>query len=469
MLKLAKILRYGLTPLLLVLLLGESQPLAALDYAAGKAMGSANSALSRGIFCIGVNPANLGLASPYRTYFSVGSFSYQITNNFYNLASGQIYGGQDLAANNRRLQDKFLSELPEDGWRLNWLGDIALPLANFSVGNKAFTTRIISTADFYISRPVLDVIFGGMTKGERYQLDLRCDAMTAVEYAYSMAIPYEKMAIGLSLKYLHGIGYYGLDPAHSTGILQVDTANFVLYGSGDYYFRESYAGRGFGIDFGLAFTNLQGWDFGISFLNVGEYIQWNSETVLSKTFKDGILKYMGSQVKSWPFKNSDLKLDFSGEDFHYTFQIDSINGQALFRGDSTYGSIFRSQATTLDDTAQFRLRIPLVLKIGLARQLSNNLTAGLDFTASFEDRLYFRKGWRMGLGCEYRYLPKIPLRLGIAFGDLSGWEFDIGSGFKLGVIHFDWALGFHRGIWAHTARGLTFALGAYITGKEQRK
>jgi hypothetical protein len=441
----------------------------AYEYAAGKALGGADATRTRGIFCVGINPANLGLPTPYRYSFLIGGINYQLTNNFFNLATGQVYSGQDLTVADGRLQQRFLGDLPEEGWRLTWVGDIGLPLLNLSIGNQAFTTRVISSADFYVSRPVLDVIFGGLQKGQRYELDLRCDAFTAVEYGFTMAIPYDRMAVGITLKYLHGLGYYGLDPQQTQGYLLVDTANFLVHGGGDFYFRESYAGRGFGIDVGLAFTDLDGWDLGLSLLNLGELIQWNAETVLSKVFQDFWLVGMGKQIKTWPFRNSDLKLDFKGKSFRYTFQIDSLNGHQLFRSDSAYGDYFHSRRTTLNDTNRFSVRVPAVLRISAARDFGKKISTGIDLTASFDDRFYFHKGWRVGLGCEYRYFPKLPLRVGLVLGGLAGWEFNIGSGYRIGPVVLDYAIGFNRGFWLHTLKGINFALGAYFTAKGSSK
>lgn len=435
------------------------------EYAAGMGMGGADAALTRGILAVGVNPANLGLPTTARWSVLLGGFNSHLSNNFFHLAAGQIYTGKDLSRDQGKLQRRFLSELPADGWRLTWVNELYLPLLNFSLGNKAFSSRIINCADFYISRPVLDILFGDMRKGERYNLDLRCDAMTAVEYTYTMAVPFDNMALGMSLKYLQGIGYYGLDPRRSTGFVYVDTARFLLYGEGDYYLRQSYAGRGFGIDVGIAFTNLQGWDLGISLLNLGEQIRWNSETFLSKVLKDFGLQYMGTQVKYWPFQNSDLKLDFKGESYRYTFHIDSLNGDRFFRGDSSYGDYWHSRRRITNDTSTFSVRMPVVLRISAARNFGKDLTAGIDLTASFADRFYYYTGWRLALGCEYRYFTRMPLRLGLVAGGMSGWEFDIGSGIHLGALSIDYALGLHRGTWIHTAQGVSLEVGVHYSGK----
>jgi len=429
-----------------------------------KALAGANSAVTRGFLCVGQNPANLGMSTPYRTYFQAFGINYYITNNFYSLETGRHFG-RDLTADDGALQAEFLRKLPTDGWRFDNGFNSALPFVNFSLGNKALTTNLIYTNDLYLSRPVLDVVFGGVEKGKLYQLDMRWDAMTAIEYAYSMAIPYENIAVGLSLKYLQGLGYYGLDPRYNTGQIVVDTARFLLCGDGEYYFRESYAGRGYGADIGIAVEDVYGWNMGISLLNIGESVKWNSETMISKVLKDLALRLMGQQLRSGLIKTSDIKLDFKGEDFRYRFTIDSLNAEKLFRGDSTFQALLQSNKRITRDSTVFRVPLPLVLKIGLARRIQPNLLMALDFTASFSDRFGYTRSWRSAVGFEYTPLPRTPLRVGLAVGGLSGWEFDIGSGLAWGPLHVDWAFGFHRGVWAHTAQGVNFSLGAYLTGK----
>jgi len=446
-------------------------PLFAQNYsdAVDQALGGANTANSRGIFCIGHNPANLGLSSQYRTYVNLFGANYYITNNFYSLESGTHYGGQDLTADNGKLQDEFLNSLPEEGWRYNTGFSVPLPLANLSIGNKAFTTNLIYVSDYYISKPALDVIFGNWEKGTDYALDLRCDAMTAVEYAYSMAIPYGKMSIGFSLKYLQGLGYYGLDPDYSSGRLLVDTANFVLTGAGDYYFRESNSGRGFGADIGMAFEDVNGWNIGFSVLNLGESIKWNSETSLSKMLKNSVLNLMGGQIRNGLIKNTDLNLAFEGESYRYQFQIDSLDSEYLFQGDSSYQDLFSDTKTISQDSTTFRVAIPIVLKVGLAKQLQKDLLMAVDFSASFSDRFNVQRGWRTAVGFEYSHFPKTPLRVGVALGGVSGWEFNLGSGFLLGPLHIDWAIGMDRGVWAHTMQGFDFALSTYLTSSGKQK
>jgi len=434
------------------------------------ALGGAFTAISEGVFSISSNPANLAFPSKYKSYFYLGGIDWQMTNNFYSLLTTSKYGGKDLTADDGQLQKDFINDLPDTGWRTNYSIHIPLPIINFSVGNKAFTTNILYTTDYYISKPALDVIFGNWEKGVKYKTDLRIDAMTAIEYAYSMGIPYENLAVGFSLKYIQGLGYYGLDPKHSTGLIEVDTASFVLTGEGDYLFRQSRAGKGVGLDLGVTYRDESGLNIGFSVQNIAAVIKWNKPTLFSNGMGTSILEFMGDQVKDGLIKNKNLDLPFEGESFHYQFAFSNVAASELFEGDSAYSDFFSSKKEiSEDDSTIFRTKLPLVLRFGLAKQMQDNLLLALDFSTSFSDRFNYHKGWRCSMGVEYTYLPKTPLRFGFAVGDISGWEVNLGSGLHLGFAHLDWAIGFHRGIWLHTSKGIHFSLSSYFTGKNKSK
>ena len=236
------------------------------------AMGGAFTAIPDGLFSVNSNPANLAFPEDFNTYFYLGGLDWQITNNFYSLLTTAKYGGKDLTVDDGELQREFINDLPENGWRTTSSLRIPLPLINFSKGNKSFTTNILYAGDYYVSKPALDVIFGNWEKGVEYDTDLRIDAMTAIEYAYSMGIPYDNISFGFSLKYYQGLGYFGLAPGQSSGTIKVDTANFVLTGSGDYLFRQSGAGRGVGVDLGFTYRGKSGLDIGFCVQNIAGLI-----------------------------------------------------------------------------------------------------------------------------------------------------------------------------------------------------
>jgi len=448
---------------IVIALIASSLSGQSLSHPRAVALGGAFTAIPEGVFSVSSNPANLAFPSTYNSYFYLGGIDWQLTNNFYSLLTSSKYGGEDLTVG--ELQQEFIKDLPDEGWRTNSSINVPMPIINFSKGNKAFTTNIIYTADYYISKPALDVIFGNWEKGVEYKTDLRIDAMTAIEYAYSMGIPYDNLAVGFSLKYYQGLGYYGLDPDSSSGLIMVNTDDFVLTGSGDFLFRQSGAGRGVGVDIGLTYRDKSGLDIGFCVQNIAGLIKWNSRMGSS------VLKFMGRQVKDGLlFKNSDLDLPFEGESYRYQFAFRNINADKLFGGDSSYKEFFYSKIDTIaKDSRVFTTKLPLVLRFGMAKQMSDDLLVAMDFSTSFRDRFNYNQGWRLSMGVEYTYLPKTPFRFGLAVGDISGWEINLGSGLHLGFAHLDWAIGFHRGIWLHTAQGFHFSLGSYFTGKHKTK
>ncbi|MBN2601108.1 MAG: hypothetical protein JXR87_03860, partial [Candidatus Marinimicrobia bacterium] len=462
--------RYLTRLAIVITLIASSLSGQSLSHPRAVAMGGAFTAIPEGVFSVSSNPANLAFPAAYNSYFYLGGIDWQLTNNFYSLLTSSKYGGKDLTANDGELQQEFIKDLPEDGWRTNSTITVPVPIINFSKGNKAFTTRILYTTDYYISKPALDVIFGNWEKGIEYETDLRIDAMTAIEYAYSMGIPYDNLAFGFSLKYYQGLGYYGLAPGQSSGTIMVDTAAFVLTGAGDYLFRQSGAGRGVGVDFGLTYRDKSGLDIGFCVQNIAGLIKWNSPTLFSEGLGNSILKLMGNQVKTGIFKNSDLNLPFDGESYHYLYEFRDIAADQLFEGDSAYNDYFYSSREVIeDDSSTFTTKLPLVLRFGMAKQMSEILLVAMDFSTSFRDRFNYKQGWRLSMGMEYTYLPKIPFRFGLAVGDISGWEVNLGSGLHFGFAHLDWAVGFHRGIWLHTSEGFHFSLGSYFTGKHKTK
>ncbi len=439
-------------------------------YPRAKGLGGAYSTIAKGYKCAAYNPAGLAFPGEYRNYYEIGGWSKFATNNFYSLAINGKYGGKDLTANNGELQSEFIDDLPLKGWQINFGQNFPLPLLNFSIGNKAFTTNLLYIGDYYVDRPTLDLVFGNFQKGKKYDINLRLESMMAAEYGFSMGIPYNNLALGFTLKYIQGLGYYGVDPSRSGGYIIADTTNFVLDGSGDLYFRTSNLGRGFSADFGFMTKDVFGTDISIAIKNIGAKIEWNKQNLTPGKMGERALEFMGNQFKTW---NTDVQLPMSGEIFKYSFHMDNVNDaeqNGFFQGDSSYKDYFTSSSEIIDSSIAFTTKLPIIIQIGFARNFSDDLLIVMDFTTSFEDKLNYWKGWRSALGAEYSYFPKFPLRMGMAVGGLSDWEIDLGSGFQFGPVQLDWAVGFYDGIWLHTLKGYSFSIGAsFSSGKFKNK
>ena len=77
---------------------------------------------------------------------------------------------------------------------------------------------------------------------------------------------FKSLSLGVTLKYLQGMFYMGIDPDSSQANLV--TADEGLYGSGKYLFRQGIGGKGFGLDLGLVTKEINDWTFGMSMINV---------------------------------------------------------------------------------------------------------------------------------------------------------------------------------------------------------
>ena len=64
------------------------------------------------------------------------------------------------------------------------------------------------------------------------------EVMGVNEFGFSFAVPFESYAVGLTVKYLQGLFYMGLDPDSSKA--DFITTPKAVYGSGTYYLRQAW-------------------------------------------------------------------------------------------------------------------------------------------------------------------------------------------------------------------------------------
>jgi len=146
--------RYLTRLAIVIALIASSLSGQSLSHPRAVALGGAFTAIPEGVFSVSSNPANLAFPAAYNSYFYLGGIDWQLTNNFYSLLTSSKYGGKDLTVNDGELQQEFIKDLPDDGWRTNSTINVPLPIINFSKGNKAFTTNILyTTITIFPSRP----------------------------------------------------------------------------------------------------------------------------------------------------------------------------------------------------------------------------------------------------------------------------------------------------------------------------
>ena len=103
-------------------------------------------------------------------------------------------------------------------------------------------------------------------------MTLNLEVLGVNEFGYTFGVPLEWLSFGVTLKYLQGLFYMGIDPDSSSA--SIITSDIGLYGGGNYLIRQGIGGKGFGLDLGVVSKEINGWTFGASMINVFGTIEW---------------------------------------------------------------------------------------------------------------------------------------------------------------------------------------------------
>jgi len=415
----------------------------------GMAMACAYGVVARGLFTINYNPANLAIPHEYDSYRIWGAVATSFTNSFLSLNNYTKYNGKNLEADDGELKQDFLSEIPDEGWRIYTDLHLPLPYINSSHDNKAFTSDFIVIGDLGMPKGLVQFLFNGNPIGQKLDLKFREEFLMLNQWAYSFAIPVRDIFMGFSFKYLQGISYLGVNPDSSYGSVNTyfEQDRCYIVGGGRYLFQQSVGGRGFALDFGITSKEINGYRLGISITNLFGRIVWNKKTLTSRLL-GGKGFFLG------------------GEHFVYEFQVNEARFDKFF-GKYKFRDVFPGKGRSFSDSTEFVMRYPALLRFSLSKWLDDGILYATDFVVGFEDRLYSFGTWKWANGIEFTRSPRFPLRVGVSFGGWKHRELTFGSGFNLAFIHIDWALGLNHGLWFTTTKGVNFAICAYTTGKNK--
>jgi len=416
------------------------------------AMAGAYSTIADGIFTVGYNPALLAYQADKPFMLQLAGFDIGVLGNYFSLAAMNSLSGDTLNQNDK---DAMLNRLDNSGG-LNFFTDyhMALPGLNYASGNMALTSNMLIMADYKFPTDLIRLILEGNADNPVLDMTFQYEIMGVNEFGFSFAVPYDKLALGITLKYLQGIFYLGIDPDSSTS--QFITTPTAVYGSGGYELRQGLGGSGVAVDLGISSQDLNGWRFGFSVINALGSINWNKNNTLIKDLLGGDIKVGGETI------NDSNKVVF-------TFIIDSLRADNL-----SSGAPFRSSSkvvSNLDkngDPKQFKMNYPAILRFG-ASVRKEDLLLSSDLVTGFEDRLFARKGWKLSVGAELYRFKGMPLRIGFAWAGLDNTELGMGFGLHKGPMIFDVGFAFRNGIWFQTMKGFNFSLGFTMTSFKSRK
>ncbi|MEX2179150.1 MAG: hypothetical protein WD801_10600 [Gemmatimonadaceae bacterium] len=382
--------------------------------AAAFGMGGNFTALARGYEAVAWNPANL--AMPGRPLFSLGL--------------GILGGSVGLDPIDFRTMSEFSGEIVPVQTRRDWLEQVRLaggqhvrldggltPIA-FSVGPIGFQFGSSMYTNMSLSPDAYEafVLFGNAGNTGLKDIDLtgtsvRAGAMTAAGMSFAVPIPInltmgmlanERAAIGVTAKYVMG------------NALLIAQDNGSVLGAND---------------FDLRFPMI---------LPDSSYTSSYSDDPVS-ALTTGLGNGVGADVAlSW--SGGPWKVGMMAENVFSTFRWDTtmlaaISGTGTFNEDSNsvefdqvaYGL---APAFLREIVANQKYSPGFTVGAAFAVMPSLTLTADMKMSTGGDDAIVVGPRSRLGVGAEWRILPFLPLRAGVA-SVTDGWQAGAGIGLRL--------------------------------------
>jgi len=412
------------------------------------ALGNTSNAISKGVFSIGINPANI-LNSDETVNFSTvlpfPNLSVKAGTNFISLNDFNYYfggnNGQSKVLSQTDVQN--LSSLMSGGGLI--FGNVNIDIFSIgvklapSIGAFGLSVNDVVSSNLTLPSALSQIIVNGNPTNSTYNFnDANASVWWLRDYSltYAREIPeipqtvFSKIAAGITLKMVQGFAYVGtqqVNSSFSTGSqnqLTVDANNsFLSAFSDNFHVRYSYninepkqnaqmspfptpAGNGFGMDFGLSASIADVWNFAVSITDIGS-INWTKNTAITNS--------------TGQYTANDL-LDKS--------QQDSLKNK--FKG-------------TSDSTGGFSTNLPTALRLGASYKFNfsehswpGTLLLAMDINKGFNDMPGNSTKTNVSLGAEWKPMDWIPyLRTGVSFGGLLGFHWGVGLGIDAGVLEFN--------------------------------
>ena len=257
-------------------------------------LSGAYTTIAEGIFCVGYNPALITRAHDKPFMLQVYQSDRGFLGNFFSIENVAQFSGDTL---NNKEKDQLFENF-EDGGGVSFFQDrhLPIPLLNYSKGNIALTSNFVMLNNFKIPIGLLELVFYGNGGKPDLDMTLNLEILGVNEFGYTFGIPFESISFGVTLKYLQGLFFMGIDPDSSSA--NIITSDIGLYGGGKYLIRQGIGGKGFGLDLGMVTKEINGWTFGASMINVFGTIEWNKPSGM----KDFLESYPTIFGGFYPFK-----------------------------------------------------------------------------------------------------------------------------------------------------------------------
>ena len=441
------------------------------------AMANAYTTIADGFFAVGYNPAMLAYQQDKPFMLQLFGFDMGLSGNFISLENLNSLSGDTLYAEgenprnpNDNSKDRLFRQF-QDAGGLAFAQNIHLPLPviNYSSGNMAFTSNLVWMSNIVFPLGILELLFYGNGKRPELDMTFNLEVFGINELGFTFAVPYDRFAIGVTVKYLQGLFYFGVDPDSSRAPLV--TSDYHVYGSGKYLFRFGVGGSGLGLDLGFVTKDYNGFRAGVALINALGVIEWNKQGLM-KELVAGPDATMGTEDDVF---NPAAFLGFPAineyQAISYEYTIDSLNALGMSESSVFTSEPFKAvenrDPNDPDKPKEFKTRYPAIFRAGVS--YTNELfIISSDLWTGFSNKFYAHAGWRGSVGFEFLKFKNIPLRLGYAFGGPTFKELGLGFGYHTGPLIFDFGFGFKNGVWIHSMQGLNLSLQLIMTSFKGR-
>ena len=386
-------------------------------------MAGSNVAISEGIEYVGENPATLARVHDFSFEMHLLSARFMVKNNSYSLKEYDKYftTGDSLSAGDI---DDLLGNIPDEGLR----GDFLLGVKTFSFYVRPFSLTVTGMGNGFINLPKapFQLPFLGNKTIKEYRLDdLDGEFWGAVAINFGFAVPVTKyfqnkfdfVSAGMNLKYLIGMNYGSIESA--TGHLL--TTDEYIIAEGRMESLNSEGGSGLGIDLGFLAQKGEQWTFSLHFSNLIGGINWkkNNEKSVFEFFSD-------------------------------TLQLNNADSLEWTDTDTSFS------------VGNFSTGLPRSMTFAAAYQLKPNLVITAAWRQGLNKSLGNYTTPHISVGTEYKPIPVIPLRAGIALGGENGFALGLGMGIDLKYWQLNLGYLNHNMRWFRGARSIDFALSTQL-------
>ena len=435
-------------------------------------MGGAYSTISQDYRCVGINPANLAFNNSFS--MNLISINTGFSNNMLSIETYNQLSGADLeniTAEKYFEKSDIFSLTKKQGIRFNMDSHIPMPFMNVSKGIFAVTYDFVLISDIGIPEAYLDLLFNGISAdpldsdiGKDFVFDFEEDVLGVNELAFSFAIPYDDFGVGVSLKYLQGLFYIGIDDDSSYATLRVDTTQVV--GDGRILVRQAIGGAGLGVDLGFVTKrSLDGWKFGFSLINLFSELNWNKPNFTRNLIGENIEQFL-------PYRQNEY--------FVFEYSVEGVSASSFTGENSNLDSLFISNSyTVVEDPEEgliesellsdenleerelkdFSIDYPTYFRMGISKKFNDQIIAAMDISTGFTDNFTSYGNWKFSFGTEITRFKKTPFRFGYSFGGKDANDLSYGFGYHLGPLQIDFGMTFKSGIIIQTSKGIDFSLG----------